>query len=196
MDNISCVDDISCRDCSCNCVFSLAESFTADDKIAILPGKRVHEMLKTAELFGVTLNQAIGARRSFLWKEYEYYLNLDCNPSTWDVLCIPTMMNILKELYQLKKDLYYRSKPRNKDDEITDDMKRRAKEVSVAGLLDLMNGKTSAWCHEDARPSLYVLSRINKAHCPVCDKKFDSIDILMQRDGLNYRDAVLKLYQG
>ena len=173
----------------------LSESFTPNDKIAASYGNRVHHIAKTAELFEVTLNQAIGARRSYLWKKLDYYLTTDCNAVAWDVIRVPAMIHILEELHKIKIDMYYRNKPRDNNTDITDDMKARAKEVSVAGLLDLANGRTRAFCHEDTRPSLYVLKRINKAHCPVCDKKFDSIDILMQRDGLNYREAVILLCQ-
>jgi hypothetical protein len=157
-------------------------------------GLRLRDIEKKAALFDLSLNQAIGARRSFLSKEFDYYLDCETDYLTWRVICVPSIMEILKELLQLHKDLYYRSKPKSQD-EITPEMIQDAKSSPVTAILDLANGKTRAWCHEDARPSLYVLKRINKAHCPVCDKKFDAIDILMQRDGLSFPDAVRKLCQ-
>jgi hypothetical protein len=174
----------------------LAEYCTADDKIAASYGNRLHLIVKTAELFEVTLNQAIGARRSYLWKEFDYYMNTDCNAVAWDIIYKPALIKILEELHQLKMDLYYRSKPRSSDTEITDDMISRAKMVPVTDLIDFANGRSTAWCHDDSRPSLYVVNKINKVVCPSCgNKKFDSIDILVQRDGLTFREAVLKLCQ-
>jgi hypothetical protein len=158
-------------------------------------GLRLRDIEKKAALFGVTLNQAIGARRSFLNKEFDYYMTCECDYLTWRVICLPSITDILKELSQLRKDLFYRSMPKSQD-EITPEMIQDAKSSPVTAILDLANGKTRAFCHDDARPSLYVLKRINKAHCPVCDKKFDAIDILMQRDGLSFPDAVRKLCQG
>jgi hypothetical protein len=154
---------------------------------------RLREIMKHAELFGVSQNQAIGARRSYLWKEWDYYLNVDCGVMTWDVICKPTMMQIIKELFQLSKDLYFRNR-KTDDNEINENMVSRAKMVPVTDLVEFANGRATAWCHDDSRPSLYVATRINKIVCPACgDKRFDSIDILMTRDGLSFPEAVKRL---
>ena len=140
------------------------------------------------------MNQAIGARRSYLWKEFDYYLKVDCGPATWDLICKPMIQKIIESLYQLKKDLYFSTRSTT-DDDITQEMIQKARDLPVAGLLEWANGRSRAWCHEDLRPSLYVAPRINKVICPVCNKKFDTIDVIMNRDGINFRQAVLKLCQ-
>lgn len=153
---------------------------------------RLFEIIRNAEEFGVTLNQAIGARRAYLWREWEYYLNADVDPVTWDVICLPTMEGIIKELYQLKQDMVWHNRPK-KEGEVTEEMKDRAKAYPVTRLVEFTKGRALAWCHADKRPSLYVASRINKVVCPVCDLKLDPIDILRTRDGMNYYDAIRSL---
>lgn len=79
------------------------------------------------------------------------------------------------------------------DNRITDDMVQQARSFPVTQLIPFQRGKYQAWCHEDRNPSLYHAPRINKAVCPVCNKYFSSIDILVQRDGLTFVDAVRRL---
>jgi hypothetical protein len=153
---------------------------------------RLREIMKSAELFEVSQNQAIGARRSYLWGEWDYFLNADVGIMTWQIVCRPTLIRIIKEIVQLSKDLCFRNRKTNKDD-ISPDMIQNARECPVEGLLDWTNGRSLAWCHPDRRPSLYVSKRINKVTCPVCDKRFDAIDIVMNRDGLSFPEAVKRL---
>ena len=154
---------------------------------------RLRDILKKAELFGVSQNQAVGARRAYLWKEWDYYLESDVSADSWEVICKPTLVQIIKELFQLSKDLYYRNR-KTDDNEINENMVSRAKMTPVTDLVEFVNGRATAWCHNDSRPSLYVATRINKIVCPACgDKRFDSIDILMTRDGLSFPEAVKRL---
>lgn len=73
---------------------------------------------------------------------------------------------------------------------ITDDMIEQAKEYPVTGLVEFVRGKALAFCHDDHSPSAYHGSRVNRLMCPVCDKSFSSIDILIHRDGMSFPDAV------
>lgn len=77
---------------------------------------------------------------------------------------------------------------------ITDEMVERAREFSVCDLIpEFPRGRAVAWCHDDHNPSLYYGSRKQVAICPVCNKTFDAIDILMGRDGLSFTEAVRQL---
>lgn len=79
------------------------------------------------------------------------------------------------------------------DNGITDEMIARAKSFPVDKLIDFTRGKCHAFCHEDKNPSMFHGTRLNLAVCPVCDKKFDPIAILMQRDGMSFIAAVKEL---
>jgi hypothetical protein len=173
----------------------LSESYNPDDKIAILPATRLRNIIKTAELFEVTLNQAIGARRSYLWKEFDYYMNTDCNAVAWDIIYKPALIKILEDLHQLKKDLYYRSKPKGNDTEITDDMISRAKEYPLTDLYEFVRGKACCPVHKEKTASLNYNSQRNKAHCFGCGKNMDSIDMYMLLNEVTFREAVIFLCQ-
>jgi hypothetical protein len=155
---------------------------------------RLRDLEKQAALEGITLHQAVNKYRYQQWKEFDFWLDTDVDPMTWDVLCKPSIEAILKDLYQLKKDLYFKNKPVSKDD-ITPDMIAQAKEYPVTSLV-AFKGKV-AHCinpnHTDKRPSMYLSPRINKATCGGCNKRFDAIDIVMTLEGLSWPDAVRKL---
>jgi hypothetical protein len=171
----------------------LSESYTPNDKIAILPATRLRNIIKTAELFEVTLIHAIGARRSYLFKEFDYYLTTDCNAVAWDVIFKPNMINILKELHQLKKDLYFSSKPRNDNTEVTEDMISRAKEYPLTDLYEFVRGKAPCPIHNEKTASFHYNPQRNKAHCFGCGKNMDSIEMFMLLNKVNFREAVISL---
>lgn len=76
-------------------------------------------------------------------------------------------------------------------DTITDAMIEAARAVPVNTLVDFgRGGKVKAWCHDDRNPSMYHGTRSNRAVCPVCDKKFGPIDVLVERDGMSFAEAV------
>lgn len=81
----------------------------------------------------------------------------------------------------------------NKKNGITDSMIEDARQSDVREVVDFRRGKAVAWCHEDKNPSLYYANRINRAVCPVCDKKFSALDVLIERDGMSFIDAVRSL---
>lgn len=77
---------------------------------------------------------------------------------------------------------------------VTDEMIERAREFSVCDLiLEFPKGRAKAWCHDDRNPSLYYGSKKGVAVCPVCNKSFDAIGILMERDGFSFSEAVRQL---
>lgn len=76
---------------------------------------------------------------------------------------------------------------------ITDDMIERARQYPIDKLIAFQKGAALAWCHDDKRPSLTWDKKRNRAKCWPCDKSFDSIAVLMERDNMSFRDAVRAL---
>jgi hypothetical protein len=169
------------------------ESFTPDDKIAILPATKLRNIIKTAELFEVPLAQAIGSRRSYLWKEYDYHLNCETDYTTWQVIHLPAMIDIINQFFTIKKDLYYRSKPKNSDDAITEDMVSRAKAYPLTDLYEFVKGKAPCPVHKEKTASLHYNSQRNKVHCFGCGKNMDSIDMYMLLNDATFYQAVKRL---
>lgn len=94
---------------------------------------------------------------------------------------------ILKELEQIKRI------NRKVVGEITDEDIDRAREYPVDRLIDFSHGRSVAFCHESDSPSMSHNRKANRAHCFVCNKSFNPIDVLMGRDGFSFIDAVKEL---
>ena len=77
---------------------------------------------------------------------------------------------------------------------VTPDMIEQAKMFPVDKLINFNQyGKSEAWCHPDKNPSLHWNRKQNKAHCFVCGKAFNPIDIVMHQEGLKFYAAVRRL---
>jgi hypothetical protein len=76
---------------------------------------------------------------------------------------------------------------------ITDANIDSAREYPVEKLIEFNRGTALAFCHADKKPSLTWDKKRNRAHCFVCDKDFSAIDILMERDGVDFITAVKHL---
>ena len=105
----------------------------------------------------------------------------------------PEVCDLLIEKCRLYLEHGYTKTRMTKRPAITDDMIDKAREYPVTQLVEFRHGKALAWCHQDSRPSLCHMTRINKAWCPVCNRYFSAIDVVMTRDGLSFLDAVRSL---
>jgi len=76
---------------------------------------------------------------------------------------------------------------------LSDERISEAKAYPIEQLVGFIKGQALAWCHPDKKPSLYHGTKNNIAICPVCDKKFNPIDVLMTRDGKTFTEAVKEL---
>jgi hypothetical protein len=156
-------------------------------------GLRLRDIEKKAALFDLPLNQAIGARRAFLQKEMDYYMNCECDYLTWKVICWPTIQSIKEEIRTLKMSLSFRNVKRY--DDITDDMIQEARGCPVSSLIDFSKGQ--AQClnpdHTDKHPSMYLAKRINKVICGSCNWKGDAIDVFMIINDVAFHQAVKSL---
>lgn len=75
---------------------------------------------------------------------------------------------------------------------ITPQMVERAKEYPIERLVEINRaGFTRCFAHNDKKPSAYC--RKNFVHCFVCQKSWDTIAVLVERDGIKFREAVLQL---
>ena len=74
---------------------------------------------------------------------------------------------------------------------VSDQDKLRAKDYPIE---DLFEGKTKGircFAHDDHRPSASI--RYNRLRCFVCNRSWDSIQVLIERDGYTFSDAVKRL---
>ena len=75
---------------------------------------------------------------------------------------------------------------------ITETMIEKAREFPIDQLVEMNRaGFTKCFAHNDKKPSAYC--KKNFIHCFVCQKSWDTIQVLIDRDGLTFRQAVLQL---
>ena len=104
----------------------------------------------------------------------------------WAKDCYDEIIWLLERAYW---EPYEQAKP-GQPDRITETMKEIARDYPVECLVEFKHGKALAWCHNDHTPSLYLAKRMNFVCCPVCDKRFNPIEILQTRDNFTYYEAV------
>lgn len=75
---------------------------------------------------------------------------------------------------------------------INEGMIAHAKEYPIEQLVEVNRAKFAQciW-HKDTKPSMYCKN--NFAHCYSCGKSGDTIAIVMQKEGLTFRQAVMRL---
>lgn len=79
---------------------------------------------------------------------------------------------------------------------ITDEMIHQARDYPIENVIDFQKGVAVAFCHDDKRPSLVWHKAKNKATCFPCGRSFSALDVLIERDGTPFVEAVKMLAGG
>lgn len=142
-----------------------------------------YDIKKKAEEFGIMPEASVAMRLRYLVDTIGELYEID------DEVAEVYMFRAVDEIIAIKASL----KRWDRKDKITDEMIERARNYPVSRLIEFRHGKAIAWCHDDKNPSLYHATRSNRANCPVCDKSFDAIGIMTERDGYSFAAAVAAL---
>ena len=155
--------------------------------------------IKVADEMGLSLQYSVNARRRFLVDELEL-LNLeiafydDYEGTPDNVYFSLRQYSFLAEKRsKVKQELGAIKNVTIHKPGITDDMIEQARNYPIGQLVEFTRGKAQAFCHEDKNPSAYHATRVNRINCPVCGKSFDPIGVLMERDGMSFKEAVTTL---
>lgn len=101
------------------------------------------------------------------------------------------LLNLERQLRKLRMDRKFRGKP-SIEGIVTPEMIERAKQHPIENLIEVnRQGFTKCFGHSDKKPSAYC--KKNFMFCFVCNKSWDTIAVLMERDSLTFKDAVNKL---
>ena len=159
---------------------------------------RYNDIVSMAELMGVSVKQAFAIRDNFI-NETIKSLNQDIeDDAVYLMNCFDEiefrfyLESIAAKMKQITKLERSRAK-KPTEGMITDSDIEVARHYPVEKLIEFKHGKATAFCHDDRSPSLFHGTRFNIAVCPVCAMKFGAIDILIQRDGYSFKDAVKHL---
>lgn len=155
--------------------------------------------ITVARVCNLELSFAVNARRRFLMEELErvelemaWYEDYEGAVDS-EYFALRQYSFLAEERAKINLELHRMKSATKAKEGITEDDIEAARSVDVATLIDFTRGKAIAFCHEDKNPSMFHATRTNTAQCPVCDKKFDSIGILMERDGMGFIEAVKQL---
>jgi hypothetical protein len=75
---------------------------------------------------------------------------------------------------------------------LTEDMIATAKKFPIEQLIEVNRaGFAKCLWHTDTRPSMFC--KKNFCHCFVCQKSADTIEIVMEKEGLSFKDSVMRL---
>ena len=140
-----------------------------------------HKVLKLAKDFSLLPSTVINLRVRFALQAAE----------TWEELEPSIAARWYGEIINMKQiEAKLNQKHTNG---ITDEQIAIAKEYPIDRLIEFTRGKAKAWCHDDKTPSLHHHRQANRAHCFPCRKSYNPIDVLMERDGMAFIDAVRAL---
>lgn len=149
-----------------------------------LASRTPQQFAQQAELFGIDIIEALRIRYRYLLGQIEHQLTHDDTS--------PYYFHVTDTVKALQKLVAYAQRRKSKPDgnDITPAMIELASDYPIEAVVEFKNGHAHAICHEDKRPSAFHGTRTNRMVCPVCDTKYNAIQVLMIRDGLNFPDAV------
>lgn len=161
--------------------------------------RRVKQVLDTAAEHGVGQAWAIGRRITFLIERkreltamIDWCCQMESGDDALEYMLADAIIRLTQKRMVVSKEMdkMVRYKEPVKQGSITDEMVAQARDYPIEQLVDFNKRKAMAWCHDDSNPSLTLWKKGNKAVCWPCDKKFGPIDVMMQRDGHSFVDAV------
>jgi hypothetical protein len=138
-----------------------------------------------AKRFGISRLAASRMRKRYLY-ELQFALWADGSK-----LALHWLWDVQDEIAYLDQHERFELVVKTNGQQITDEMVQTARKVPVTAVLSFdAFGKAKAWCHSDNHPSLTFLSRKKLAWCPVCNRYFSALDVLIDRDHYSFIDAV------
>jgi len=145
---------------------------------------------RNALLMGIDPIEALRMRYIYLKRQEqmfkELYLQDQCiDPHFW--WWVQAGLQLVDLVNYAKR---YKSKPIGNG--ITEDMIQTAKKYPINQLFDkLIRGRTQCFHHNSKAHDLSYHTKSNTMHCfGACCKSFNTIDILMLRDGMSFQSAV------
>ena len=163
---------------------------------------KIHSIQKAASDFDIPYHDAILSRLRFvrqsMFDELQDIKPINRINSDSDEIIFWTTWNncidLAHEQLRLVRELGCKTNTSNR---ITDTQIEQSRLVPIEQLIGFdRQGKALAWCHADKVPSLTWHRSKNRATCFPCGKTFNSIDVLVQRDGMTFIDAVKALSGG
>lgn len=98
----------------------------------------------------------------------------------------------IKELVKFQNKCFYKRHPLQKG-RITPERVEEAKAYPFGNLLIIARGKAICPFHADKDPSMQFYRHDNHVHCFSCNKSWDTISFVMEKEGISFVQAVDRL---
>ena len=160
-------------------------------------------ILEAASLFEIPVGQARLARKRYLetclqdiGREIMYQLGArgGARNDVETELYNRKIASLIREKMKLERELrgLFQTKAHGRKTGVTKEAIERAREYSIEQLLET-GGKKIVRCpfHDDKHSSGSI--KWNRLHCFVCDKTWGPIDLVMEKEGLSFVEAVERL---
>lgn len=141
-----------------------------------------YTLRKKAEEFGIAFHSAVIFRKRYLLDQMQRGIDwMEGGTDMPQVMFFEAFDEIVA---------YNRALMRPTSTGLTDEMVEEARNYPITSLFEFVRGKTRCPFHDDKNPSAFHGTRTNRLVCPVCAKTWSSLDIMMERDGMTFKDAV------
>lgn len=150
----------------------------------------LYQIKKVAEKNGTTLQQEYELRRrhvikvmfdvaSYIAEETDELPEFDWSDAVDELIALRKVMTKGEEKFY--------------GDQITDAMIEEARNFPITELINFTRGKVTCPFHDDKSPSAYHATRSGRLACPVCNKTWDAINYLREKDDMSFPEAVKEL---
>jgi len=160
------------------------------------------EIFEKAEFMGVDKTEALKCHMTFLRQQImEKKSHLQEMEESIELTTGLTRTFLEQRTERVREDIKrLRSKhsrlvtPKQDINGISDDDVLAARDYPIENIIEFgSNGRCRAFCHKSNTESMRWNKESNTATCFVCSKTFNPIDILIERDGYTFIDAVKEL---
>ena len=165
-----------------------------------IPVRERDRITELSQLFDVPLSWAISRRVEYLNQvlaasgdEIELLMRLQekCLNDAERLLVSHGLEDVFKEYRRIERQIKTLKYEEPKAG-ITNDMIERARSYPMAELMGVQRkGNVSCPLHDDKHPSASIKN--NRLHCFSCNKTWNPLDYVIEREGLSFQEAILKL---
>ncbi|MDD3295571.1 MAG: CHC2 zinc finger domain-containing protein [Geobacteraceae bacterium] len=159
----------------------------------------VETIRRNAALFGIPMKTAVRMRLRFLksrmvelQEEIAEYSVPGRQDDVWAIYCVRDSQRELNPLeFEAKTLIRFLRHGASEKTSLPKAMIAPAREYPFGKLLQFKGKMTHCPFHDDRNPSMALYG--NRVHCFVCNRSWDAIDFVMERQGLKFREAVRHL---
>lgn len=159
----------------------------------------IETIRKNAALFSIPVKMAVNMRLRFLKtrmeelnEEIDEYSGSSEQEDAWAIYCLRENRRKLEPIeLEAKTLIRFLRNGNSHETRLAADMIAVARKFPFRKLLKFKGKMTLCPFHDDRTPSMALYG--NRVRCFVCNRSWDTIEFVMQREGLAFKEAVWRL---